>query len=62
MQAITELGFFDVTDKTVDTRDRFGCADVVGNAQIILDPQNARLIANIRLQTVPTLGIKPVRV
>ena len=62
MQTITELAFFDIADKPINTRQRFSWAYRLIKAQISLNPKRLSLCAYNIFQSVPPFWIKPVSI
>ena len=62
MQPITKLAFFDIADKAINARQRLGGATCLIQPQISFDTKRARLVADIGLQPVTAIGIKPVSI
>ena len=62
MQTITELAFFNVADKPVNTGQRFSRAYRIIKAQVSFDPQCLSLCANIVFQPFPPFWIKSISI
>ena len=60
VQPVAEPGFLEVADKAVDAGDRLGRAGVRGQAQVVLDPGQAGLVADRGDQAVAAGGVQPV--
>ena len=60
MQPVAELAFLHVADEAVDAGDRLGRAGGGVDAEIPLDAEAARLVADIGHEPVAAARVKPV--